>query len=472
MPDLRTGPDGPLIVGTAVGDVLVWNGVEWVPGPLAAAIVPLSRELFVDAGTTVPAAAQDGSIAAPFGPDGGLGAIGRALAAAVLLPPGPVVLEITAGDYAENVVLPPRDGLTLQGSGITASRIIGQPGAAALGWAPSALEGATIASFRCRDLAILGAAGQRAVEFVSSTVAPDTLLADGAGFERVEAVAGAGAECALFSRVGIVALTDSSFIDDLTNVATCSVFATFNSVEIDQLDLTWDQGFVGGVPGLGRGSFILGGETRVLNGITARAQTSLEVQEGCRVAAGTAVNALVGVGLSTAAGAIAPRFMLNGQHTGPTVLPYPDLVGGGELCDLDRGEFQGAVTLSVVAGATRLAARGFDALFEAAISAGDLVDFDIDGSSFLQASLAVAGSGTISRSLETMSLLAIPPGPSSTFFPFSVPFSAVGPALVPVMSTFGPVANLAFISTISALGLTIDNPVAAPGTTANALVAR
>ncbi|HKZ74080.1 MAG TPA: hypothetical protein VJ011_08450 [Steroidobacteraceae bacterium] len=33
MPDLRTGPDGPLIVGTAVGDLLVWDGVEWVPTP-------------------------------------------------------------------------------------------------------------------------------------------------------------------------------------------------------------------------------------------------------------------------------------------------------------------------------------------------------------------------------------------------------------------------------------------------------
>lgn len=32
MPQLRLGPSGPPIVGNNVGDVLVWDGAEWVPG--------------------------------------------------------------------------------------------------------------------------------------------------------------------------------------------------------------------------------------------------------------------------------------------------------------------------------------------------------------------------------------------------------------------------------------------------------
>jgi hypothetical protein len=33
MVQLRQGPSGPPIVGDNIGDILIWNGTEWVPGP-------------------------------------------------------------------------------------------------------------------------------------------------------------------------------------------------------------------------------------------------------------------------------------------------------------------------------------------------------------------------------------------------------------------------------------------------------
>ena len=37
MTQLRLPPSGPRIVGTNVGDILIWNGTEWVPGPPSGA---------------------------------------------------------------------------------------------------------------------------------------------------------------------------------------------------------------------------------------------------------------------------------------------------------------------------------------------------------------------------------------------------------------------------------------------------
>jgi hypothetical protein len=35
MVQLRLGPSGPLISGDAPGDVLIWDGTEWQPGPVS-----------------------------------------------------------------------------------------------------------------------------------------------------------------------------------------------------------------------------------------------------------------------------------------------------------------------------------------------------------------------------------------------------------------------------------------------------
>jgi hypothetical protein len=40
MVQLRLGPSGPPIVGNASGDILIWNGTEWVPGPNPAGGLP------------------------------------------------------------------------------------------------------------------------------------------------------------------------------------------------------------------------------------------------------------------------------------------------------------------------------------------------------------------------------------------------------------------------------------------------
>lgn len=46
MVQLRLPPSGPTIVGNDVGDVLIWNGTEWEPGPVSGSSAPALRSQF------------------------------------------------------------------------------------------------------------------------------------------------------------------------------------------------------------------------------------------------------------------------------------------------------------------------------------------------------------------------------------------------------------------------------------------
>lgn len=409
---LRAGPSGPIIRGT-LGQVLIANADGSVSfGGVSGAFGPLSRELYVDAGTTVPAADRDGSILAPFA------TIAAALAVAVLLPAGPVVINITAGTYAENIVLPPRNALTLQGSGPAATIVTGQAGAAALSWAPTAVQGAAISTFACNDLSINAAAGQRAIDFVSVTVAPDTMLAQGATFENVVTTSTIGNR---FERIGQIVRRGCDWNTGTLLLRTCSIYNDDENCSVNAFDLSWDQAFAGGVPGLGRGGIELRGT--VNGGVVLRDQAGFIAREDSNIDEGAAVNAVEGIGLSTNALPLAPTVLLHGIVTGPVVLPFPDAAVGLPGCELDRGQFFSTVSVSVTAGAARLAVTGRrGAAFFSTLTAGNLTDIDIRTSQFEQANLAVAGSGRIDRSHHQVTNEALPIG--DNVITFAVPFPA------------------------------------------------
>jgi len=69
MTQLRLAPSGPIIVGDANGDVLIWNATtrEWEPGPQSGGggtVEPIQQVRYLDANSA--AAEPNGSIAAPW----------------------------------------------------------------------------------------------------------------------------------------------------------------------------------------------------------------------------------------------------------------------------------------------------------------------------------------------------------------------------------------------------------------------
>lgn len=47
---LRQSPSGPITVGSAIGDFLRWNGVEWVPAPGSSVVAPFQTDVFAGPG--------------------------------------------------------------------------------------------------------------------------------------------------------------------------------------------------------------------------------------------------------------------------------------------------------------------------------------------------------------------------------------------------------------------------------------
>jgi len=414
----------------------------------------LSRTLYVDGGTVVPLPQQSGSIAAPFS------TIATALAAATLIAAGLVTIRITAGNYAESIVLPPRDGLALIGDGISETIITGAVGSATLSWAPTAAEGATINTFECRNLSLRAAAGQRAVDFLSSTAAPSTMLgATGVGalFNQVFAASAVGSR---FRRIGRMTFSMCAF-GGAVILEACSNVAFQDSTVLDNLDVSWDEAFAGGVPGLGREVVSVLSNTFLQGFITAREQSAIDVDETVEVR-----GVFDGVGLSTS-GAIAPRFRLHGLFRDTVTIPFPDLGGGGALCEMTRAIFEFPVEVSVTAGATRIPVNGRMSEYGDTLTAGDLVDFDVRNSQV--EAILFAGTGTVNRT-NTLIRDADLSGMSNAVPIPDAPFPAGSTAYVAVVELRTAVPLPTLISAKAEATVTVDFTVAEAGRTGDILV--
>jgi hypothetical protein len=93
--------------GTAIGDVLTWDGTQRVWSPAgAASCPPLSRALYVDGGTSTPLGLQDGGICTPFA------TISQALAA---VGAGfEWVIWVVPGTYVEDLTIPAQKGIAIR----------------------------------------------------------------------------------------------------------------------------------------------------------------------------------------------------------------------------------------------------------------------------------------------------------------------------------------------------------------------
>lgn len=419
--------------GAVAGYVLTWDGTKIIWAPVGGGILPLSRELFVDAGTT--SVAQDGSIADPFA------TITAALTAAALLPAGPVSIDVTAGTYNESVLLPPRDSLSLRGSGKTQTRIVAPAGAGApaLGWAPTALQGAGIHNFTVSDLTLeVTDPGARALAIVSSTVSPATMLDEGLTIERVRCIAPAGGQTCTINRIGQARVTDSELSknDVAVSFLNCSS-ALVERSHIGTMTVTWDFADAGGFPGLGRQTFALDDSTEVDQGVFITGQVKFLAHPTVRIfsqGAPAQPYGIKGVGLSTDAGTgTAPAIALHCECA-DVLLPYPDLTGfpGAAICATDFGNFLGSVDISLPAGSTvDLNVEGRFSKYRGSIIAGRHTNIDIRGSDYDQANLSAPGvDGSIDREhhilLGFVFSIGDPPIPITPRFPPGVTDYSVG----------------------------------------------
>jgi hypothetical protein len=368
-----------------------------------------SHFLFVDGGTLIAPADQTGSAAAPFS------TVSAAFAAAAAIV-GRVAVYVTSGEYIESVALPAKDGLGLIGAGPTTviRAPAGPPGTAALSWAPTAAEGAAIGSFYAANFTLeTRDATHRCLDFVSSTVAPSTMLnVEGAIFDHVTCLTPAGGLVARFTGIGRGRAYQcdwqgSTVASDCPTVfVNTSRFAFDNACLIGSLDVSWDQG-VAPVNGQGRSSGILLRNTDVTRVVTQRAQGRVVAVEGTHLL-GIAPAGLQGVGLSVN-GALGPatQIVQGAAVSGQVTLNYPDLTGASALCILRESSFESNVTLSVAAGAVRVSANlkasRFNTVVANALSFGNNVDADMRDSFYTKASVTVgATNATVDRDVHTI----------------------------------------------------------------------
>jgi hypothetical protein len=123
---------------------------------------------------------------------------------------------------------------------------------------------------------------------------------------------------------------------------------------------------------------------------------------------GTVPAGLQGVGLSVN-GALGPitQVVQGAAVSGAVTLNYPDLTGASAVCILRESSFESNVTLSVAAGAVRVAANlkgsRFNTVVANALNFGNNVDADMRDAFYAKASVFVgATNATVDRDVHTI----------------------------------------------------------------------
>lgn len=428
MPVLRTPPSGPVIAGTAPGDVLIWTPAtqEWLPGPGGGggAIVPLSRTVFVDR-TSTAVGPQDGSIAHPFL------SIGAALTAIGLMGPGPASILVGPGTYTELVTLPDRDGFVLQGSG-PGTTILVAPALApsALRYAPA--PGSTTRRLDVRGMTARCTVGQRCVDVSSSTFAPLTLLADGLYFDEVNCEPDPGGISATIVGIGNCYVTDSAWASstalggagtEQTQIRNCTTFLSLRS-RIGDLQTDYDDALP--APGSGRSIYQIDDSTQIETRWTITGHPICAASPGTLIRGPAVGLSLDATGLTNGA-THSPILAMSCGAGVPTVpgsgavsIVVPDQTAppaGPAVVVFSGATFLGTLLASVAAGLVRFRAFATGCSFlnptPGAITAGNKMDLDVRGSDYPVGTLAAAGDGAIDRSFDVIPVVAVLPGPNA-----------------------------------------------------------
>lgn len=432
MAQWRTPTTGEFLNGNAPGDVPIWNGFEWIPGPGGGGgAMPLSRTFIVDGTSTAPGV-PDGSIAHPFV------TIAAAMAAGGALPIlEPFSVLVGPGTYVEQVIWPERDRVALVGSGPGETIIEAPAGASsALEFAPAAAAGAAIHRMDVRDLTLVsGPPAQMALRMVSSTFFPLTTLDDGAYFLRVNCQAafnGGPGQAAFISGIGNLYVADSFWATstalgftgtEVTQIENCTT-AFFSRCRLGDLHTNYTDGPT--TPGSGRSIYQIDNATQI------ETRWIISGHPICAAAPGTAVRGTSGIvptidaaGLTNGITHSAQLFLAGlvgnpvDPGSGAVVVTFPDQAGAPEPANLALlgGTFLGTMAVGQLAGGLpRIIVPAYGATFMAfapgSILAGLGIDLDLRAAKFEQPALAIALSGTIDRSQILLPPALLGPGPN------------------------------------------------------------
>ena len=356
---------------------------------------------------------------------------------------------VAPGTYAENLVIPDKDGLAIVGQNTTSTIITAALGPT-LSWVPAAGPGALVQSFRTENLTFNNSDPAAGVDTLhvdgSAVVSPNTFLLEWFIVDCMVTKTGGGTGLAAnLICVGRVIASLSNFTGTAVR---CKNVGRLGATECSfaSIDLNWDRNAAAPFPGTGREGYYLANSTFVGGNVVISGQP-IFVLDKTSVLAGipipastitaTALTSFNGGGAANQAPVIS---LLGTLGAGLGVVP----VGGGALTitlpadagpdsgglaptvpsgvDLGQGTFWGAVAISKGAGANRNTVNARGAFFFNTISSGNLIDLDLRGATFTQAALAVAGTGTIDRDTHTITGRAA--AAVSTAVPAFVPFPA------------------------------------------------
>lgn len=392
------------------------------------------------------ATAKRGRIDLPFR------TINAALAAAVA---GDTLL-VAPGTYAENVVMPDKDGLAIVGTSTTTTIITAALGHT-LAWTPAAGPGAAVRSFRLAHMTINNTDPLSDAIHVdgSAVTQPNTFLLNWFN-ESLLITKTLGGWAMHLTCIGRIINTLCSI--DATGGATgvrirnvsrfgsdSSSFSALNgAVPLSALDVAWERAAAAPVPGTGREGYYLANSSFVSTNVVIAGQPIFSLDRTSTIA-GTVTATALTYFAATLQGAVLNLQGQLGILLDPN--PFPATVGfiavGGtltvtlpdtapaaglrQLVNLAGGKFYGTLTFSKTAGARApVDARGATIYPTAAasISSGNLIDLDLRGASFTQAALASVGSpgtvGTVDR--DTHTITGVASQVASTAVPAFVPF--------------------------------------------------
>jgi hypothetical protein len=503
------------------------SGVATNTGWVAASgtVPPFAFTLYVDGGTAVAVAQQNGSAGKPYSTI--QAAVNRAQALG-----GNTAIVVTAGTYLEQVTIPDIDNLAIIGAGMDTTIV--RSANATVRWTSGAASGAAVHRALIRDLAI----EQTAADGVNGAINIDgnannaaagtgTFLDRGIELVRVRvrnnAPGSIYALAANFWTVGKVVLTQCDLADDrarvaapaspqgggITRIRNCTNATIRDASRVQRLELNFTAAGGALVPATLRGTYEVTDDTEVtgqaaggqvpcvINGhpvVRFDDTTRLDLQTGAAfIALGadgaspnpssgtlTAFNGLVG---ATPVDYM-PEITFDGWAGADVRFTYPAPVGGvavpvckAQMARVTREAFFERL------GATRLAASWHDCIFSDVVTAIGAVDLDIRGSdyaeSLLQTDAPGANTGAIDRDHWSALVRAMPIG-GANLIPIdnpnlgvNVPFpAAVGGAYIvtPVPNSLR--AAIPFVTLKTAANFTVTVAVADAGKPLDLLLTR
>lgn len=478
------------------------DGAPWLP------LVPsFTRMFYVDAGTVVPVAQQTGSVSKPYS------TIQAAITAGAAVVGG-FCVWVTPGNYAENIVLPDHDNMSIVGQD-AASTILSEaaPGHT-ISWVPAAITGPGVHRFMIEGMTIKNASAGFDTFHVDGSACPiPVTFMDTDAELRSLRIEKTGAGAAVFLRCAgrfyprictLLAVTAPSKALDVSNVTTLAaqtcVLNGPSTLEFDPaagprpatgrnayayLDETTDFYDVPAVP-VGFRTTLKGSPIFVVD------ETSVVIGEAAPVVGPLAVDGGPGLLVGSAAPLHQPVVILNGTFgraaspgSGNVTLALPPDPGlTVSFVDLSRGTFNGNVVLSrtVAPAALPPVCFGRGATFTKTAAASVSVttvlaivlNLDIRDCAIVQAALSTSATAgaSIDRSkhfIFTAGPLGLGPNPIAIVPPF--PATAAGLTGYQVSTTCNTVAIVASsVTAKTSAGFTVNT--AAPGAGYDFLVSR